>query len=408
MNAAEATSPLTIEEGSVLVVSTTWPPMAAGAGRALSELVDGFPGAVDLIVPPGSVCRSGVSCTMVPWLRGALRAGGPLRVLSARHHLEAMLAAPAWILLRRRLPRLVVCSITLFVGLGAYLLNRVAGVPYLVYAQGEELAIPLRLGHHTWRFRLTARVLGAAAAVVSISRFTKDLVVDVYRVPPDRVELIPPSIDVREADLVSASRVAECRGRVLATHLLLAVGRLWQVRKGFDRAIESLAILRRRGYDVALTVAGPGDQAQLRAYAEACGVGGSVYFTGEISREDLLAWYAASDAFMLPVRTTADGDSEGFGLVFLEAGLFGKPVVGGDSAGVRDAVVAGETGLLVDGNDAREIAAAVSTLLDDPALARRMGEAGRKRAIKDFSGVNQRRQFAALVGRIASPTRGAQ
>ena len=99
---------------------------------------------------------------------------------------------------------------------------------------------------------------------------------------------------------------------------------------------------------------------------------------GEVADSDLSDYYALCDIFIMPNREEGAGDVEGFGIVFLEAGWMGKPVIGGRSGGVPDAVKDGETGLLVDGRSVPEIEEAVARLLSDPALARSMGDKGRK------------------------------
>jgi phosphatidylinositol alpha-1,6-mannosyltransferase len=82
----------------------------------------------------------------------------------------------------------------------------------------------------------------------------------------------------------------------------------------------------------------------------------------------------------MPSRLREDGAGEGFGIVYMEASARGIPVVAGNVAGARDAVVDGETGLLVDPEDPDAVAQALLTLVEDPQLARKMGEAGRRRA----------------------------
>lgn len=79
-------------------------------------------------------------------------------------------------------------------------------------------------------------------------------------------------------------------------------------------------------------------------------------------------------------------EQEGFGIVFLEAAACGVPQIAGDSGGAAEAVDHGVTGLVVrHPDDPREVAAAIEALLDDPAQARRMGAAGRERAVREFS-----------------------
>jgi glycosyltransferase involved in cell wall biosynthesis len=95
-----------------------------------------------------------------------------------------------------------------------------------------------------------------------------------------------------------------------------------------------------------------------------------------------------------------DGDTEGFGLVFLEANLMGKPAIGGRAGGTEDAVVDGETGLLVDGHDVRQIADAAIRLLSDRAYASLLGQRGRERVLEEFDGRKQQGEFVKIVNRL--------
>ena len=109
-------------------------------------------------------------------------------------------------------------------------------------------------------------------------------------------------------------------------------------------------------------------------------------FVGEVSEEDLPRYYAVGDVFAMPCRTRLGGlEVEGWGNVFIEAAACGRPVVVGDSGGSREALVHGETGLLVDGSDVDGVADALATLLEDPAYARRLGKNGRARVEREHT-----------------------
>jgi len=96
--------------------------------------------------------------------------------------------------------------------------------------------------------------------------------------------------------------------------------------------------------------------------------------------------YALCDVFIMASREQLDlCDLEGFGMVFLEANACGKAVIGGRSGGIADAVLDGETGLLVDPHAPEAIAVAVDRLLSDPALAARMGAQGRARILRELT-----------------------
>ncbi|GAA5184013.1 glycosyltransferase family 4 protein [Rugosimonospora acidiphila] len=150
-------------------------------------------------------------------------------------------------------------------------------------------------------------------------------------------------------------------------------------RKGQDMLIRALPEVRRRVPDAALLIVSGGPYGDsLRRLARATGVDDHVVFTGEITWPEVPLHFAAGDVFAMPCRTRHRGlDVEGLGMVYLEASATGLPVLAGDSGGAPDAVREGETGFVVDGRDVPAIADRLATLLADPALRRRMGEAGR-------------------------------
>jgi len=107
-------------------------------------------------------------------------------------------------------------------------------------------------------------------------------------------------------------------------------------------------------------------------------------FLGKITDEEKWAWMDLCDIFIMPSRNI-DDDFEGFGIVYLEANLSGKPVIAGDTGGVRDAVQNGVSGLLVDPENVDEIANAIIKLSKDKELIKKLGEQGRERAIREFN-----------------------
>jgi phosphatidylinositol alpha-1,6-mannosyltransferase len=142
-------------------------------------------------------------------------------------------------------------------------------------------------------------------------------------------------------------------------------------------AIRAVAGLRDRWPSLHYLVVGDGDErGRLEALADALGVTDCVRFVGEVADQELAQYFAACDVFVLPNRVEA-GDFEGFGIVFLEAAASGKPVVGGASGGVVEAVDDGRTGLLVDAEDPSAVQSALERLLSSPDLRDRFGRAGR-------------------------------
>jgi phosphatidylinositol alpha-1,6-mannosyltransferase len=128
------------------------------------------------------------------------------------------------------------------------------------------------------------------------------------------------------------------------------------------------------------------DEERLRGLAHRKKVADRVIFAGEVPFEVLPQYFRAGDVFAMPCRTRKLGlEVEAFGLAFLEASAVGRPCVAGDSGGAPEAVVHGETGVVVDGNEVDEVAEAIVELLGDPDRAVKMGATGADRVRRDFT-----------------------
>lgn len=270
-------------------------------------------------------------------------------------------------------------------GLVAWALARLFGLPVLVYAHGEELT--------GWgrgaKFKVMCFVLRRADALLSNSDFTRDTLVNLLGVEPGRIALTYPTVDEnRFRPGLPADDLRAAIGLAPGQRLILSVGRL-NPRKGFDNIIRSLPLLKARGVDAHHVVIGIGDDlSRLHELASETGVGDRVHLLGHVPYEDLPRWYCACDVFAMPNRDI-DGDTEGFGLVFLEAASACKPALAGRAGGTGSAVADGITGLRVDGESVEDIAAGLARLLADAEEAERMGSQGRQRVLEYFT--HQRR-----------------
>ncbi len=167
--------------------------------------------------------------------------------------------------------------------------------------------------------------------------------------------------------------------------LVLCVGRLIP-RKGQDALIEAWPQVIRRVPGARLVLVGEGrDGDRLRSLIRRGGLEPAVDLAGFLDPGDLESAYRAADLFAMPCREEAGGDTEGFGLVFLEAGARGLPVIGGRTAGVVEAIVDGRTGLLVEPGDGPALVDALVGLLGDRARSRAMGDAGRARVASEYT-----------------------
>ncbi|MEU8796667.1 glycosyltransferase family 4 protein [Spirillospora sp. NPDC048819] len=193
-----------------------------------------------------------------------------------------------------------------------------------------------------------------------------------------RMARLAPGVDEKLFRAGAGGAEIRARHRLADRPVAVCVSRLVP-RKGQDALIHAWRHVLRSVPDAVLLIVGGGPyRADLERLAASLGVGGSVVFTGGVPWEELPAHYDAGDVFAMPCRTRRRGlDVEGLGIVYLEASATGLPVVAGDSGGAPDAVLDGETGIVVPGRSVARVAGALTGLLTDPGRARAMGEKGR-------------------------------
>ncbi|QTQ32794.1 Glycosyl transferase, family I [Aromatoleum bremense] len=260
-------------------------------------------------------------------------------------------------------------------GLVAWLVARLTGHPVAIYAHGEELT--------GWgrgnKYRAMCFALRHADRVIANSDFTHQTLVGMG-VEARRISVIHPGVDTgRFRPGLPSQDLRSGLGLSPDAKLLLSVGRL-QRRKGFDTVIRCLPELVAAGLDVHYAIIGIGeDDDYLAGLAQQSGVGDRVHRLGHVPLEDLPRWYNACDLFVLANRDIA-GDTEGFGIVFIEAAACGKAVVAGRAGGTGSAVLEGVTGLRIDGESQIEVTAALAAILGDEDRREALGASGLARA----------------------------
>jgi phosphatidyl-myo-inositol dimannoside synthase len=292
----------------------------------------------------------------------------------ARRSLPAMVARTVALAAARR-PDMLICAHPVD-SLAAPLLRRTLGIPYLVLTYCRELRSP--------RLRpLLPRLFASAERVLTISGYATREVLSLG-VPAERVRLLPLGCDAGRFGRVTPSPLPEELG-LTGQPWLLTVARLDDAYKGIDTVLRALPLIAARVPDVSYVVAGDGRlRPELERLADELGCRERVIFAGRVSDADLAALYTECTAFVLASRDRmTDGGVEGFGLVFLEANSFGKPVLGGNSGGIPDAVLDEITGLLADPENVTHVAHQATRLLTDPDLAERLGRQGRERVLQE-------------------------
>jgi phosphatidylinositol alpha-1,6-mannosyltransferase len=243
----------------------------------------------------------------------------------------------------------------------------------IIYVHGEEITTTTS-GRLYGKSR--KRYLAAADKVVAVSSFTCNALSREMGLRPDRVFLIENGVDTRRFFPGERDAGIIARHGLEGKKILLTVGRLVP-RKGMDMAIRAMPLVLKERPDVHYLMVGDGEyRPYLERLVTELGLEQHVTFAGAVGEDELVRYYRSCDIFAMPNRTMPDGDTEGFGLVFLEANACGKPVIGGLAGGAVEAVKDGQTGFLVDGNEPSAIARAVLALVESPETAARMGAAG--------------------------------
>lgn len=234
---------------------------------------------------------------------------------------------------------------------------RLAGTPLIV--RTRHLAKPINsLYAYTW----------LAHRVIAVSRYVRKQLLDGGARPESVAAIHSPVV------LPQLREDASVRDELGLPPDALVVGcvAVMRAEKGHGDLIDAFHRVCPRFPSAHLVLVGDGMPLfdQLRAKVSALGLADRVHFTGR--RQDIGNVLMALDVFALPTHR------EALGTVFIEAAAMGVPVIGTDVGGVPETMQAGETGLLVPPRDPAALAVALETLLADPAMRRRMGDAGRE------------------------------
>ena len=302
-------------------------------------------------------------------------------------------------LVKGRVPSYVLCGAahhTLV--LPAMLLHALNGTPFGVFAYGSDILGPQRRAYKT----LFNSMIRSAESVFVISQFTRDKAIGMG-LESEKVHVIHPTVDPYRLAARVPPKSLKNRLHLDGKRVILTVGSLVE-RKGHDVVIRALPEILTHIPEAHYVIVGTGPrEGYLRELVRDLLLGSRVTFVGLVPERDLGSYYAACDVFaMISREIPGRGDAEGFGIVYLEANLFGKPVVAGRSGGVQDAVCDGLTGILVDPQEPADVAKAIVGLLRTPGLAKRLGERGRRRAVEEFDGKVASQKLLALLSSYCS------
>jgi phosphatidylinositol alpha-1,6-mannosyltransferase len=339
----------------LLIITPDFPPTSGGIQMVVHRLAAGIRGFESEVIAPDSPgaaefdAASGLSVRRV-------QGGGRLR--GGRNALINVAAVRRALRFR---PDLVL-SAHIVTSPAAAAIRRGQGSRMVQYFHAEEIGAKPRLAVFAAR---------QADASIAVSAYTASLIADAGA-PPGRVHVIANGTDIP----------SDASAQPVDRPTILTIARIEERYKGHDTMVRALALVLAKVPDAQWVVIGDGSlRPGLEQLARSYGVADSIRFLGVVPDDQRNAWLARAHLLAMPSRLPAGKFAgEGFGIVYLEAGAYGKPVVAGNVGGALDAVVDGETGLLVDPLDPLALAQAITRLLQDDELAQQLGRGGQARA----------------------------
>ncbi|MBX3730413.1 MAG: glycosyltransferase family 4 protein [Candidatus Sumerlaeia bacterium] len=288
----------------------------------------------------------------------------------------------------RKRPALIITTHANFTPL-ARVIGMLFGTRYWVLAHGIEV-----WGPPTRRLRFGLR---GADRILCVSRFTRDRVHHLYRLPKARFRVLPNTFDTRRFRPMPANARLRARlGISPDARILLTVARIAASEhfKGYDRVLHALPRVLEQVPNAVYVLAGGGDdRARVQREADSLGVGHAVRLPGYIPELELADLYNLCDVYVMPSR------KEGFGIVFLEALGCGKPVIAGNADGSVEPLADGQLGILVDPDDVNAIADALVNVLAASHLDRHLLDSAwlRREVVRRFGERAFRRRLARIV-----------
>ena len=272
---------------------------------------------------------------------------------------------------------MVIANTWSIAGVAAFLIKKVTGTPYMVFAHGLDVYAPRTSPK---MLRLMKLVLKNASVVVANSDFTKALVLEAER--NANVVVVNPCVDTMRfaADPGIVPDLQNVRRKIITVARLVR-------SKGHDTVLKALPKVIERFPDTKYFIIGEGPEAEkLKEVVREFELSQYVIFTGQVDEAELISHYRTCDLFILTSREIeATGEVEGFGIVFLEASACGKPVIGARSGGIQEAIIDKVTGMLVDPLDIYGTSEAIIKLFSDDELRLRLGENGKIRVDKELN-----------------------
>ena len=347
----------------ILLLTLDFPPRTGGVARYLGALTDFFKEEISVISVPE---------------KGDEEFDQKVNYLVRRQELLSKIIWPhwlktAWLLLKEKNNyQILIVSHLLPLGTAAWLAKIFTGRPYIVIVHGMDVALAKQ---SVIKKQLAGFVLSEAKVVVANSTALAEEVKKDFDVK--KTEVVCPGIKNFPHNNVDRRYCDP------GHFVLLTVSRLVP-RKGHSRVLEAVVALKDRIPNLHYKIVGDGPMKEiLKKKVDELDLSSFVEFLDNVSNEEFAEIYSSSDLFVMPTVAN-QADREGFGTVYLEAAAYGVPSIATRQPGVDEAVVDGETGILVADGNIDELAAAIFDLWQDLEKLKHLGLTAQQRAVLEF------------------------
>lgn len=227
------------------------------------------------------------------------------------------------------------------------------------------------------------QVIKKAALITVNSKATDQVVQQIHKAD---TTIIPMGVDLSTFKKVNAKKALLAKyGLEPNAKIILNVGRFAE-KKGLKYLVEALPEIRKKVDNAVLMLVGFGpEERNLKQLATSLNIADYVIFCGKIPNDELPVFYGASDVFVLPSIYDSNGDTEGLGVVLLEAIATECPVIGSNVGGITDIIKDKETGLLIEEKNSSQIAEKVIEIITNSTLADELVINAKEHVIKNFT-----------------------
>ena len=375
-----------------LLITLDFPPRVGGVATYLSELCRRLPSEKCVVLAPPYDNSDDFDQSQ------------PYQIYRKKLISKSPLIWPKWLpllywtykIIRQEKIKYIQAGQILPIGTVALLINKIFNIPYLVYTYAMDVTI---IKDSSRRKKLAQKILKKAKHIATISQFTKKELLNLGT-DESKIVMVYPCSEIWQqvpANIEDIKNSIIKKYKLTHKTILLTIGRL-EERKGHDMVIKALPQVLKEIPDLVYIIGSQGPhELKLKDLVLQYQLSEHIIFAGPIPQKELPAYYQLCDVFIMCSRVLSNRDAEGFGIVYLEANAFGKPVIAGRSGGVEDAVIHEQTGILVNPTETNEISQAIIKLLNNQSLANQLGQQGQQRALQQFQWSDQAKKVINIL-----------